>query len=199
MKTSIVVSLSLVFLASYARAQSEQQAQPTAPAPTDAPPPPPDQPPPPPAEAQLQGPEELVAEQHELPPGGQWVFTDQYGWLWMPYGDQYTYEPVIQGAYPYSYVFYPTYGWMWVSSPWVWGWGPWPYFGYYGPTRFVWYRNLGSHRVGWAGAYRAGWGAFGRSGTRTGWGTFSQGRYHGAVGGGRGGYHPSGGARGGRH
>jgi len=72
-------------------------------------------------------------------PPGQWVYTDQYGWVWMPYADSYTYVPQDGDGQPYEYVYYPTYGWTWVVAPWIWGWGPWPYFGVYGCASFGWY------------------------------------------------------------
>jgi hypothetical protein len=73
-------------------------------------------------------------------PAGQWVYTQQYGWIWMPYGDAYTWAPPDSYGQPYQYVYYPDYGWTWVIAPWVWGWGPWPYFGVYGPGFFAWYQ-----------------------------------------------------------
>jgi hypothetical protein len=73
-----------------------------------------------------------------LPPG-QWVYTAQYGWIWMPYGDAYTYVPPNGYGTPYAYSYYPAYGWAWVAAPWVWGYGPWPYFGIYGAVSFGWY------------------------------------------------------------
>jgi hypothetical protein len=72
-------------------------------------------------------------------PAGQWVYTDQYGWVWMPYSDAYTYAPADGYGEPYMYVYYPAYGWSWVVAPWVWGWGPWPFFGVGGPWHFGWY------------------------------------------------------------
>jgi hypothetical protein len=79
-------------------------------------------------------------ETTELPPpatavappssAGQWVYTAQYGWVWMPYGTAYTYLPA--SAYPDMYLYFPAYGWRWVVAPWVWGIGPRPYFGVYG-------------------------------------------------------------------
>jgi hypothetical protein len=71
------------------------------------------------------------------PASGQWVYTSQYGWVWMPYGSAYTYAPA--GAYPDMYVYFPSYGWRWVVAPWVWGIGPRPYFGVYGWARYGWY------------------------------------------------------------
>ena len=60
---------------------------------------------------------------------GQWVYTQQYGWVYMPYGQAYTYVPPSDNGYPYMYLYYPRYGWTWVAAPWVWGWGPRPHFG----------------------------------------------------------------------
>jgi hypothetical protein len=156
MKTAALPLISLLVLASYANAQDEQVAQPNAPMPTDIPPAPPAQPPSAPevdSNSQVSS-----AAQPQPPSTGQWVFTTQYGWVWLPYGAQYTYEPTIEGAYPYSYIYYPAYGWTWVVSPWVWGWGPSPYFGYWGPRYFVWYHGPGWHRGGWGNyAFRGGW------------------------------------------
>jgi len=86
---------------------------------------------------------------------GQWVYTENYGWVWMPYGDQYVYEGAATDPYPYSYVYYPRYGWSWLASPWVWGWGAYPYFGMRGPAQFGWYRGLVHAGHGW-GTYRGG-------------------------------------------
>ncbi len=75
----------------------------------------------------------------EVVTGGQWVFTAQYGWLYMPYGSRYVVTPA---AGPYAYVYYPSYGWRWLSAPWVVGTGPYPYFGVHGPYAYGWYRGL---------------------------------------------------------
>lgn len=100
--------------------------------PTQPLPPPPDTlPPPPPAQAQAPAP--------QAAPAGQWVYTAQYGWVWMPYGDAYTYVPPSGYGEPYEFVYAPVYGWTWVVAPWVWGWGPWPHFGTFGPGRFAWF------------------------------------------------------------
>jgi hypothetical protein len=73
-------------------------------------------------------------------PPGQWVYTQQYGWIWMPYADAYTHVPADGWGAPYAYVYYPAYSaWTWVAAPWVWGYGPWPVFGAFGPARFAWY------------------------------------------------------------
>jgi hypothetical protein len=71
---------------------------------------------------------------------GQWVYTNQYGWVWMPYAQAYTYVPA-DGGYPYMFVYYPTSGWRWVVAPWVFGWGPRPYWGPWGRAHFVWYAH----------------------------------------------------------
>ena len=85
---------------------------------------------------------------------GQWVYTQQYGWVWMPYGSQYTYAPTQAGVYPSEYVYYPSYGWTWIAAPWVFGWGVSPYFGVYGPSHFGWYH----HWVGVGHGYHPGYG-----------------------------------------
>ncbi len=131
-------------------AQADENAPETAPdssspsaAPAETPPPPPSaRPPPPPAEGQAQAPR---------PPPGQWVYTQQYGWVWMPYGDAYTYAPPDGYGEPYMYVYYPVVGWAWVVAPWVWGWGPWPLF-VHGPRHFAWYAH-GWWRTPWRWHY----------------------------------------------
>jgi len=105
-------------------------AAPSVPAPAENPPAPPANPPEPPAQPQAQA---------ESQTSGQWVYTQQYGWVWMPYGESYTYAPSTGEGEPYEYVYYPSYGWTWVVAPWVWGLGPWPYFGAFGPSHFGWY------------------------------------------------------------
>jgi hypothetical protein len=69
---------------------------------------------------------------------GQWVFTSQYGWLYMPCGSRY----VVTSASPYAYAYAPTFGWRWLSAPWVIGSGPYPHFGSHGPFAYAWYRGL---------------------------------------------------------
>ena len=70
----------------------------------------------------------------------------------MPYGNSYTYQPTDGGA-PDQYVYYPTVGWMWVVAPWIWGWGPQPYWGIYGYGRYGWYGYGYGHWYGYRGAY----------------------------------------------
>lgn len=74
-------------------------------------------------------------------PDGQWVYTQQYGWIWMTYADAYAYVPPEGYGEPLEYVYYPSYGWTWIAAPWVWGVGPWPHFGPRGPKRFAWYSH----------------------------------------------------------
>ena len=124
-------------------------AQPSAPTPVAAPPGPPPQnaPPPPPAMQNLSPPHTQPLEP-PLPapmpeatapvPEGQWAYTSQYGWLWMPYAQSYTHV-VPDSAIAYSYVYYPTFGWRWVVAPWVLGFGMAPRWGGPGPARFSWY------------------------------------------------------------
>jgi hypothetical protein len=127
--------------------EPEQQLTPPTPPPSAAPGQAPTEIPPPPvtAEGQPPEPEEAGAAEAQPPPpppgvpAGQWVFTNQYGWVWMPYAQNYTYVPA--GGDPYMYVYYPTNGWRWVSAPWVYGWGPRPYWGMYGVRRYVWYAH----------------------------------------------------------
>jgi hypothetical protein len=133
----------------------------------DAPPPPP---PPegepaqgqPPAEAApSEAPPPPPTQAAPAPPRGQWVSTEQYGWVWIPYGRQYTYIPGDPQVYPDQYVYYPAYGWRWVVAPWVYGYGPSPYWGPAGLRFFVWYSRpwfrVGGY-WGWGG-YR-GWGHY---------------------------------------
>lgn len=153
----------------------------------EAPPPPPPQAEPaqgqPPAEAMPAQPPPPIpgGAQQQPPPGtaaavavrpaGQWVYTYQFGWLWIPYGRQYTYIPGDVQVFPDQYVYYPAYGWRWVVAPWVYGYGPAPYWGVLGIRPFAWYSRPW-FRVGgyWGWGGYAGWGAYrGWVGPRT-WG-----------------------------
>src|SRR2546427_8321785 len=87
---------------------------------------------------------------------GQWVYTSQYGWVWMPYGRQYVDEGTYGADSPYQYVYCVGLGWSWLAAPWLWGWGAYPYFGVWGPHRFGWYRGLYRSGYGW-GHYRGGY------------------------------------------
>ncbi len=119
----------------------------------------PEQVPAPPASA-----EQTDAQPAAPPPGvpsGQWAYTGQYGWVWMPYAQNYTYVP--DSGDPYMYVYYPSYGWTWVTAPWIFGWGPSPYWGAWGVHHFAWYSrpwfrggriDRGYHGYGgWAGGH----------------------------------------------
>jgi hypothetical protein len=79
----------------------------------------------------------------------------------MPYGDTYTHVPP-DGGTPSMYVYYPEAGWCWVVAPWLWGWGPMPYFGLFGPRYYGWYGVGFGHWYGFAGPY-AHWGWSGRA------------------------------------
>jgi hypothetical protein len=93
-----------------------------------------------------------------LPPG-QWVFTNQYGWVWMPYGNDFTAGPVFDGGDPCMYVYSGVWGWRWVAAPWVFGIGPAPYWGVYGYARFGWYGRpwFGHPWYGYARGYPPGY------------------------------------------
>ena len=97
-------------------APPDQQSVTPDPAPAPASQPPTAQPPPPPvappAVQQQVQPAPQVQAQVQAAPSGQWVHTQQYGWVWMPYGNQYVYTPedTSGSAYPYAYVYYPTRG-----------------------------------------------------------------------------------------
>lgn len=102
--------------------QLAQQVQPPSPQPQDLPPPPPEDLPPVPQEQVAVPPQQPAAT-------GQWIFTAQYGWIWMPYGDEYV-SPASSDAYaPYAYVYHPPRGWIWLAAPWINGWGVLPQFG----------------------------------------------------------------------
>lgn len=110
-------------------AQAEAPAYPAEPGPpAEGPPAPPSVAPPP------------VAAQADVPPG-EWVRTEQYGWVWMPYADDYTVVPSDGWGEPYMYVYGPAFGWNWLVAPWVWGFGPWPHFGFHGAVHFGWFSH----------------------------------------------------------
>lgn len=109
-----------------------------------------------PVTPEQQQPQEPVAPpaENQPVPEGQWVYTGTYGWVYMPWGEQYVNSPAgVQ--YPQQYVWYPAVGWTWLVSPWVWGWGPYPYYGAYGYGHFAWYgRPYYGHWYGHVGPYR---------------------------------------------
>jgi hypothetical protein len=136
-----------------------------------APPPPPSQPPPPAADGAATGEPPPPAQWVYSYPEGQWVYTADYGWIWVPVGAM---AAEMEGV-PYTYLYTPAYGWTWYVSPW--GWGPY----HYG----LWVRSPW-HPLGW----RGGWVA------HPGVGIYFRGR---AGFGGRGGGGRGGGGRGGGH
>src|SRR5450631_4408355 len=79
-------------------AQAPAPVEPDTQAPSSPPPPPPAALPKPPAD-QPQG-----SAQQKPAADGQWVYTQQYGWVWMPYGDKYTHVPP-DGSTPNMYVY----------------------------------------------------------------------------------------------
>jgi hypothetical protein len=151
---SLAVSGALILLPPVVRAEQEtltgdaaadaavESAQPALPAPSEPPPAPPAVQPPPPQPA----PSEAAV------PSGQWVYTSQYGWIWMPYSSDYSSVPSDGWGEPYLYVYYPAWGWCWIGAPWVWGVGPWPWFGPVGPRHFYWY-TTGWWRQPWRWHY----------------------------------------------
>lgn len=153
-KTMMTIPASLCFLLSglgTARAELTISASlvvaPAVPAPAIVPPVPVLHPVPPP-HAQIVVSRPVVAS--PVVTGGQWVFTSQYGWVYMPYGEQYVYT---HRTSPYAYVYYPTLGWRWLAAPWVIGSGPYPHFGTHGPFAYAWYRGLHQARHPWGGYY----------------------------------------------
>ena len=136
-------------------------AQPTDAPPTQPPPAPPLLPPPSPAQAEeqyLAGQpyDDSAAADTQGPSDGQWVYTAQYGWVFMPYADQYVDAGDAYAETPYAFVYYPGNAWTWVAAPWVWGWEAYPCFGPLGPNRFTWFRGLDVARHGWGGHRGAG-------------------------------------------
>lgn len=71
-------------------------------------------------------------------PAGQWVFTSQYGWVFLPYGSSYT-SVLPDARLAWTYGYGPTLGWSWLSAPWIFGLGVTPYWGPLGPRGFGWY------------------------------------------------------------
>jgi hypothetical protein len=140
----------LIVLSSLALALPAVAAQPP------PPPPPPDQdaqpqgtppdsepPPPPPVAPPIAQPIEAPPTATAAPPApdvsGEWVYTAQYGWIWVPYAQTYTHVIENSGV-AYEFVYYPRFGWRWVLAPWVFSLGPRPYF-VHGPVRFAWYAH----------------------------------------------------------
>jgi hypothetical protein len=118
---------------------SDPDSAPVPPPPVEGPPPPPrDLPEPPPEVAAQMVVDEPTPQPPAAPPvDGQWVYTGQYGWVWMPYAQSYTYVPA--DGNPSMFIYGPTLGWRWVSAPWVFDYGPAPYWGVRGRGYFSWY------------------------------------------------------------
>ncbi len=165
MKRIPIALLAMLLAAGSARAQSPgededdsddtQAVQPPTAAPDQAPPAPPLQPPARPAASAEATSHQIASAPPQNQASGQWVYTSQYGWVWMPYGSQYVDEGTYGDDSPYQYVYVTDVGWSWFAAPWLWGWGPYPYFGVWGPWHFGWYRGLYHHGYGWGG-YRGG-------------------------------------------
>src|SRR5437868_2252997 len=74
-----------------------------------------EQPPPPPVQVQeAPAPPAPQASWVRAYPTGQWVYTSDYGWVWVPARSVTT---VVEGV-PYAELYTPTYGWTWYVSPW---------------------------------------------------------------------------------
>ncbi|NMB77342.1 MAG: hypothetical protein GYA21_19710 [Myxococcales bacterium] len=57
----------------------------------------------------------------KLSPYGEWLWTDQYGWVWRPNGTGANWRPYTYGRWLYTDA-----GWYW-HSYWSWGWAPFHY------------------------------------------------------------------------
>jgi len=156
LRRALALSTALALAAGSARGEvpelpadeSLPSPQPPSPAPPAPPPPPPAELPPPPPAAPDAAPE----GEAEAPPG-EWVYTDQYEWVWMPYGRDYAFVPKDGvGGVPDMYLYYPVVGWCWVIAPWIWGLGPMPRFGAHGP-RFAWWGHGYGRWYGFRGEY----------------------------------------------
>jgi hypothetical protein len=152
----VTITVALLFAAS-AEAQTTQATPPgpppsTTPVPVAPPAPPPTVAPTMPAAPSPPPPEQDVAGTAPEPSTqGEWAYTDQYGWIWVPYADNFVNVP-SGGAVPQMYVYQPSVGWTWVLAPWVWGLGPQPYL-VVGPGRFAWWGKGFGHWHGFNGEY----------------------------------------------
>jgi hypothetical protein len=123
--------------------RADQVAQPGTEAPSEVPPSPPLFPPSPPVGGLARQPAD------EAVTGGQWVFTAEYGWVYMPYGDQYVCQSAVDEYSSYAYIYLPRTGWGWWVAPWIRGVGTYPYFGTVGPLQFGWYVVLVQNGSDW--------------------------------------------------
>jgi hypothetical protein len=92
-----------------------------------------------------------------LSPYGDWIETEEYGWVWRPNGVEDDWRPFTYGHWEYT-----DYGWTWVSYfPWGWAafhYGSWAYVegmgwlwvpsGIWSPARVIW--RYSDQYVGWA-------------------------------------------------
>jgi hypothetical protein len=127
---SLPAMLAGLLVTSSALAQDEQTSpvQTPPPPPYQAAPAPPAMPPAPPVAGQVPQetehgsasgtPQQSAPVPAEGAVQGQWLYTDRYGWIWIPAGA----EATTLNAQPYVYLYAPTYGWTWLVSPW--GFGP---------------------------------------------------------------------------
>jgi hypothetical protein len=122
---ALFIATAVALLPRYARSApndpvtADSAADMATPSPAETPPAPPANPeaaPPQPLVTEVQ-PEDDAAAQAQAASSGQWVYTQQYGWVWIPYGDNYTDVPATGSGEPYEYVYYPAYGWCWVDAP----------------------------------------------------------------------------------
>ncbi len=112
---------------------------PTTPQPTDKPTPTAaPTPPAPPQQTQPTPPAAPTTPPTTEVPAGQWVYTQQYGWVYAPYAQAYTYV-APDAAVAQSYVWRVGIGWGWLLSPWIFSIGPRPYWGAYGPRYYAWH------------------------------------------------------------
>jgi hypothetical protein len=145
LKLAVTVSALSLVLVGAPRAAFAQEA-------TEAPP----APPPPPTEAppspQAQAPQDQPDVQQSAPSaGGQWVYSQTYGWIWVPGGT----TSYSVNSEPYVYLYTPSYGWTWYASPW--GWGPF-FVGPWVHRAFVPHVWFGSH---WGAPPAVHYGGFG--------------------------------------
>jgi hypothetical protein len=85
--------------------------------------------PPPPAAPQAapmapMSPQVVVVQEPPAAAAGEWVYTAESGYIWVPAG---TTTQVIEGV-PSAYFYTPAYGWTWYASPWgagAFAYGPW--------------------------------------------------------------------------
>lgn len=155
---SLVLGLSFT-PAAFAQESPPQPAQPQqyAPAPQQSPPqqyaPAPQQyTPPPPQPAQPAANSWVYSY-----PSGQWVYSSDRGWIWVPAGASAT---LVDGV-PYTYLYTAGSGWNWYVSPWG-----------FGPYRFGAWARRPWYPPGWRGGWVASPRIRGRLGTPRGFRRF---------------------------